>query len=273
MTEENTGALPAEETIEETTPNAEQLAEPATAEQTPEQIKAAAEAAERRNIRRLVSEKFRAKAQADQERARADRLEQELQMIRQMKQPAQADISGAPRLDQFESFERFQEARDAYIERNAKQAALSAVDQHIAERQEAAHQNEMRRSFQQRMEKFRSVTPDFEEVVDGAEVVIPHAVGVAIMESDIGPSIAYYLAKNQDEAERISRLSPTAAIRAIGKIEAKLESAEQKPAASSAPKPVDPVSGKGRAVQDPDKMSADEWLQWRTAQIRKKRNA
>lgn len=273
MTEETLGALPTEETIEETTTNAEQQAESAPAEQTPEQAKAAAEAAEKRNIRRLVSDKFRAKAQADQERARADRLEQELNQIRQTRQPAQAEGSGPPRLDQFDSFDKFQEARDAYVERNAKYAALAAVDQHISERQEAAHQNEMKRSFQQRLEKFRDATPDFEEVVEGAEVVIPSVVGAAIMESDIGPSIAYYLAKNQDEAERIARLSPTAAIRAIGRIEAKLESAAPKPAASSAPKPVDPVSGKGRASQDPDKMSPDEWLEWRSAQIRKKRNA
>ena len=44
------------------------------------------------------------------------------------------------------------------------------------------------------------------------------------------------------------------------------ESQQQAPT----PRPVAKVGGNAQAARDPDKMSTDEWLKWRNAQLRQK---
>ena len=51
-------------------------------------------------------------------------------------------------------------------------------------------------------------------------VPISQAVARSVQESDLGGFVAYYLAQNPDEAERISGLSERAVDREIGRIEA-----------------------------------------------------
>lgn len=62
-------------------------------------------------------------------------------------------------------------------------------------------------------------------------------VGDTIMESEVGAELADYLAEHPDEAERIARLAPVSALRALGKLEASLEpthaSAPAQPAAKT----------------------------------------
>ena len=64
--------------------------------------------------------------------------------------------------------------------------------------------------------------PDYDEVVGLSEVVIAPHITDTILESDRGPEVAYYLAQHPDKAEAINAMSPIAAARAIGRIEASL---------------------------------------------------
>jgi hypothetical protein len=124
-------------------------------------------------------------------------------------------------------------------------------------------------------------------------------VAELIADSDIGPHLADHLAQNPDELNRLSKLSPAAAGREIGKLEVKLgtaepkanqESSEEDPAEKTASAQEPPVtkapppppklqiaaSGSTRpATTDAksDKLSDDEWFkaeQKRTAALRKK---
>ncbi len=94
---------------------------------------------------------------------------------------------------------------------------------------------------------------DFDDVLaEAASVPISEAMHVSIFESERGPEIAYHLAKQPDEAARIAKLGPLAAAREIGKIEAKLSSAEPaKPAAKPLPKPPAQAGG-GHSPSDID---------------------
>ena len=90
--------------------------------------------------------------------------------------------------------------------------------------------------------------PDFDDLVAASDVVVNNAVRDAILESDVGPKILYHLAENNDLAKKIAGLSPNAALREIGKLEARFEAKpETKQTApvvkSKAPAPIQPIRG------------------------------
>ena len=95
--------------------------------------------------------------------------------------------------------------------------------------------------------------PDFDDLVAASDVVVNNAVRDAILESDVGPKILYHLAENNDLAKKIASLSPNAALREIGKLEARFEvNPETKQTTpvvrSKAPAPIQPIrGGQGKA--------------------------
>ena len=96
---------------------------------------------------------------------------------------------------------------------------------------------------------------------------------VAVMEADNGDEIAYYLGTHLDEAKAIAALSPTAQIRAIGKLEAKLAAEPAKPSPTSkAPAPINPVSGTGSppAPVDPKTESFEAFMKRRNKELGRK---
>ena len=113
---------------------------------------------------------------------------------------------------------------------------------------------------------------DFEEVVGESDAPITQAMSQAIVESDLGADIAYYLAQHPDEAKAIAQLSPIRQVAAIGRLEEKVSAPAVKKV-TQAPAPITPTGSKAKAEKNPDAMSSDEWLAWREAQLRKRRAA
>lgn len=137
------------------------------------------------------------------------------------------------------------------------------VSEGIAEersRERAQQQDELMR---ERTALARKDIADFEEVIksrDKSRGMVPSHVVAAIMESEVGPQIAYHLAKNPEEEKRIYGLSPARALLALGKIEleytkpkensAKPEEKppEAKPVTTRAPAPITTLKGEGGAI-------------------------
>ena len=70
----------------------------------------------------------------------------------------------------------------------------------------------------------------------------------AIRTSEVGAAVAYHLASNPEEARRIAGLNPLAAIREIGRLEARFDTKSSGPPpkqASDAPPPPPGVRGQG----------------------------
>jgi hypothetical protein len=92
----------------------------------------------------------------------------------------------------------------------------------------------------------------------------------AILESDLADKIVKHLYSNQEEAERISNLSPARQAVEIGKLEVKLSS----PAPvkkSGAPAPITPIAAKTASLNDyRDDMSDAEFAKWRREQSKRK---
>lgn len=251
-------------------PSANSVENPAIADQNAEPAPAAAEEkpkvdAVQRRIDKLTREKY-------QSRAEADMLRRELETLRSRQEPQrqEAQAKGEPKLEQFSNFEDYIAARDSFLERKFEEKLTARERQD----QEAKRQNETVKaseSWNKKLTDIRKEVPDYDDVIEAADVPVSQAMAQAITESDLGPRVALYLANHPDEAEAMLNLSPSATLRAIGRIEAKIEAEGSKKQISSAPKPIKPVSGNGSSANSGpnDNQSIDEWLKARNAQLRK----
>ena len=126
--------------------------------------------------------------------------------------------------------------------------ALAERDRQVAQAREQEAQQKIIQSWAQKVQDAKAELPDFDDLVASSDVVVNNAVRDAILESDVGPRILYHLAENNDLAKKIAGLSPNAALREIGRLEAKFEA---KPEAekiaplvrSKAPTPIQPIRG------------------------------
>lgn len=124
-------------------------------------------------------------------------------------------------------------------------------------------------------EKFDELASDLDEAFSGLADGNgrPKPATEAIFEADNPQAVIEWLADpdNIDEAERISRLSAVQAGRAIAKLESKLASdvAKDKPKASKAAAPLEPVKGPGAPVKKSlGDLSFEEFAKRRREQIR-----
>lgn len=182
--------------------------------------------------------------------------------------PAPAPAADAePKADDFASYED-------YVRALAKHEAKQLVRAERESARKAEQAQATQTAWQQREAEFAKTAPDYVEVVGTSEVTLPQHVLEAVAESELGPQLAYHLAKNPDVAEKLRGMSERAAMREIGRLEASITSAPAPapaapPAArpTNAPPPVKPVAGPGAsAAVDVAKMSMDDYVKHRRQQ-------
>lgn len=199
-----------------------------------------------------------------QEKARADFLAAELEKVRSQKP---ALDPGAPTLEQH-NFD--QAAHAAAVEKFYSEKAA----REFSEKQRAqAHQQTIQRiasEWEKKADRGSEKYDDFDQVVGNMEPV--NEVIAAVMECDNAEDVAYYLAKNPQDAQRIAAMDARSAIRAIGKLEAKLLSEPPKAKTpSKAPAPIAPVGGKSGGASDLPQDSDDinTWMKKENARMKK----
>lgn len=150
----------------------------------------------------------------------------------------------APKLEDYNYDEAaYQTALTAHVTAEAARQ----VREEFRKEQEQLTQQQKVESWRKRESAFAAKTPDYEETAYYAP--IPDKAAEIIKDCENGPEVAYYLGKHPDEAKALNGLSEAAMARAIGRIEAKLET----PAAPApAPKPV------SKAPAPPPKIEATE---------------
>lgn len=167
-----------------------------------------------------------------------------------------------------------------YIDRLTEWKIEQKAKAQAAEQQKAAQQKtdqEVLDAWNQRVVQAQAKYEDWQEVADNAAPIAPFAAR-AIMESNVGTDIAYYLANNPEETKRISSLTPTAQAREIGRLEARFTEQGGGRKVSSAPEPIDPIGDKGTtgavskqpSLDDPN-LPYDEWKKLRNQQLRSRR--
>jgi hypothetical protein len=147
------------------------------------------------------------------------------------------------------------ESEDAY--------RAAVIEQH----EEAKRAAQANVAYRERVEKASEKYEDFEQVAYNQNLPISTVMGEAIVASDVGPEVAYYLGLNPAEAERIYRLPPLLQAKEIGRLEAKVAAEPPTRKVTNAPEPITPGKPRGatapvvdttdpRAVKT---LSMDEW--------------
>lgn len=269
-------ALPEAPAVEVSTPEAPKTPETFNEDGTPvqeepkEEVKPEKTEAERERIRmqRGIDRKTRQAAAA---RAEAEFYKQELTRLQNGVNYQNPEADSEPL-----SLTRTQFAEAVKAEA-AKLAPTLQTEVAERQRREGVVQS-LQKSWGQ--EKFDTVAADLNEAFGGDERVNalidahgrPTAAMEAIFESEKAGQVIEYLSNpdNMDEAERISRMSPIQAARAITKLESKLSAdAPGKPIPSKVAAPLEPVRGQGPQTGQPDPRNTRAWMQWRNEQERK----
>jgi hypothetical protein len=140
---------------------------------------------------------------------------------------------------------------------------------------------EIEETFAEREEEARSKYDDFDQVAYNPNLRVTDAMAETIKASDLGPDLAYWLGSNPKEADRISRLSPLAQAKEIGKIEAKLSNDPPVKRTTSAPAPISPVTARSSGAPSHDttdprsikSMTTSQWIEAERARQIKKQQA
>lgn len=188
-----------------------------------------------------------------------------------------AVVEGKPSSDKFDTHAEYVEAlTDWKLDQKLKDRDSKLENSRIE-----SEQQRVARQYNERAKVFAEKTSDFKDVLEEVDdVPLSPALRDMFLSSENGPELAYELAKNRVEFERVSKLSPLAAAREIGKLEARIA----RPAAESkeikttkAPAPIVPVGGSGKGavtklISDPG-LSQSEYESLRREQQKKRRQA
>lgn len=155
---------------------------------------------------------------------------------------ALADFKAEQKVQQFSQQTQAERAQEAQARQTASQFAL----------------------YQERVQQ--ADLPDYAEVVGQSDVPAAPHVLESILDSDVGPQLAYHLAKHPDVAERLNAMTPVQAAREIGRLEAAVTgpaTTQPTPPAkrtTTAPAPINPVrGGNGQFTKPVEAMSDAEW--------------
>jgi signal recognition particle GTPase len=236
-------------------------------------------------IRRKIGKKHRAMREAEEfaesqynERklaeTRAQKLEQELAELKSRVAPPRED-DPEPQRSKYTA-----EEQEKYWNERIKWEARQAVKKDREDREkEAAKEAFQKRAdaFAKRLDAADRESPGLKDKLESSDVLIPQDVLDHIVESDVGPQVADYLADHPEYVESLRAMSPRGALVSIGKLETKLETKPAKPNGelsprsqaerSSAPAPITPIQGSVTKPPEKDhnKMSFAEEKAWYNA--------
>ena len=235
---------------------------------------------------KLTKERQELKAAADRERQAREQLEARLRDLEGREAPKQEPKANVkPRPEQFnDAFE--------YAEALAEWTAEKAIaDKAKAEAE--AKSNEKRektlKSWAKRVESFKESVKDFDSMIQSSDVTVTDEIRDGIIESEFGPQILYAMAENPKLAAKLNGMSVTAAMRELGKMEAKFERQAEKAARKAeapkseqsaepvkepvakkpkAPNPIRPLKASSAAADTPVDSNGEfhgTFQQWREA--------
>ena len=214
----------------------------------------------RRTAKQAEADRLKALEEAAYHRGRADSISHApkgeakpfIPEVPPLQMPPEPEM---PDEDSFDTHADYQKAMKAYYLEMGKYGARVELLTAEHERQTQAQQTEFekrRQGFQDFMGTAQTKYADFDRVL--GSVPLNDMTLEAIIDSDIGAEIGFFLGKNPDEARRIFKLPEKKMLREIGKLEARLSTPPPKPNTSTnAPPPISPVQGEG-ALTGPKKL-------------------
>lgn len=178
-----------------------------------------------------------------------------------------------PDKDKFATHDEYMEAlTDWKVEQK-----LALVRKQDVEDKKKSAEITKKQTYHARAVAFAQDHDDFDEALNSVKTPMSPAVEQAIFESEVGPEIAYTLAKNPKEFERLCNLPYGTAMREMGKLEVKFSKPDPKTSVTTtatttkAPKPVTMVRPRStttaKDISDPN-LTQREYNRLREEQIK-----
>lgn len=224
----------------------------------------------RTGVQKRLDELTRNWRQAERDR---DHWREQATRVAPRQEPQAAQ--GEPTLEQFNG-----DPAKFYAE-HARWAAKEVLRQEReaeANQKKQERQREKAQKYEERANKARTKYEDFDDLITDPSLPVTEDMADYIRESEEGPEVAYWLARNPQEAHRIAQMNARDADRALARIEARLSTpapavAAPKPVTNAPPPP--PTVGTAAATGKPplsDDGSIKEWMRERTQQLRKRKD-
>lgn len=203
--------------------------------------------------------------------------------------PRRTDVDEKTGLAKYATDDDFLEARDQYVMKMASQQTRQEIAKEENQRRIAEMNKLTQEKWQNSLKLATERHEDFKKVCEidskgafqNAELKLIKSNSVLdafILDSDLGGSILYHLAKNPGEVARIEAMNAFAAARELTKLEDKLSGAQPttqsaemkegpKPKVSGAPAPAANVGGRATAPVDEEEaaVKAEDFRRYRKA--------
>jgi hypothetical protein len=233
-----------------------------------------------RRFSEITKQREAARDEARREREAREAMETRLKELEaKVNPPAQQpddELGEEPRPEQFSDMYEYAKALAEYT----ADKKLMERDREEMARKAAVEQEAKFQAWADRVNAAKNELPDFDDMVQSSDVRVSDPVRDAIIESEHGPKILYYLAENTEFAKKLGDMSVVSAVRAIGKIEARFDKdlspePNVKPVVgkSKAPAPINPLRGAVNTVDanvDADGNFHGSFQQWKAARMAKK---
>lgn len=206
----------------------------------------------------ITADRNEARRLAAESKAENEALRKRLETLENVGKPAASDAkAGKPSPDNFKDPFEYAEALSDW-----------KVTQKLQERDEADRKTKADaeaairvKEWNKRVKETADEIEDYDEVMAAVDTPLTNELAVAILESEIGPRIEYYLAKNPEERDELKSMTVGKMLRMFGKLEAKLdrEGEAEKPVikhavvekpkrVAAAPEPITPIKTAGSSA-------------------------
>jgi len=233
-------------------------------------------------INALVRERGEVTRETERGRAERAELQREIETLRQQKERAargETDSRPSPPPDgrdpgydprdpepqegAFQDYTQFQRALTGWAARVELRRERYGDQQRAQAAQRASWEAKRQESYSTRYQAFAKANPTFEQEINREDLLLAAPMVDAIKDSEVGPQMLLYLARNSHEIDRIAALHPVLAYGEMKKLEARLEGAHSgspPPVAqhSKAPAPIKPVGNVASRQSDGNDIPGDE---------------
>jgi hypothetical protein len=226
----------------------------------------------------MAAQRRAAEARADK---LADLLQQSIEALNKVtvkpaEEPRPADQDRRPTRDDFGDPNQYDDELIAWSARQTAKLTMAEMEKRNAETRAADEKAKLDRDVEAQnatlaadwnTKRAKAIErhPDFVEV---AETDLPVGVPVvhALIHSEDGPEIAYWLGHHPEELDRINKItSPIRVTMEIGRIYERMVAPSPSPRVevSRVPEPIEPVRARNAAAdKTPEEMTTDEYARW-----------
>jgi len=222
----------------------------------------------------ITKQREEAREEARRERDARETLEAKLKALESGRVEQNKPDNVEPKPEDFDDMYQYAKALAEYT----AEKKLAERDNQERLRKASVEQEIKFKSWADRVKSAKDEMPDFDEMIQSSDVQVTDVMRDAIMDSESGPKILYYLAENPEHAKKLADMGVISAAREIGKLESLFEKKVEKQEIKSvvrtkAPAPINPLRGALNTVDagiDADGNFVGTYQQWKEARMAKR---